>query len=70
MPPIVSQLLIEMDRKDEQSGRMEKIYEELRKAYCQFTLLANRHSSKPGCLSKQESENDTESGKPGYSLRT
>ncbi|XP_022131815.1 CSC1-like protein RXW8 isoform X2 [Momordica charantia] len=60
-----AELLIEMDRKDEQSGRMEKIYEELRKAYCQFTLLANRHSSKPGCLSKQESENDTESGKPG-----
>ncbi|XP_008220418.1 PREDICTED: CSC1-like protein RXW8 [Prunus mume] len=31
----VSEILMEMDRKDEQSGRMEEVYEQLHSAYCQ-----------------------------------
>ncbi|BFG18201.1 hypothetical protein CerSpe_044750 [Prunus speciosa] len=31
----VSEILMEMDRKDEQSGRMEEVYKQLHSAYCQ-----------------------------------
>ncbi|CAB4296727.1 unnamed protein product [Prunus armeniaca] len=31
----VSEILMEMDKKDEQSGRMEEVYEQLHSAYCQ-----------------------------------
>ncbi|XP_050225929.1 CSC1-like protein RXW8 isoform X2 [Mercurialis annua] len=35
------QILIEMDRDDEQSGRIEEIYTKLRSAYCQFPITAH-----------------------------
>lgn len=68
------QVLIEMDRKDKQCGRMEEIYQRLRTAYCQFTLLSKRDTSTSGCSSSHDSsENsvtDAESAKPGYNLTT
>ncbi|XP_057973970.1 CSC1-like protein RXW8 isoform X2 [Malania oleifera] len=36
-----AQVLIEMDRQDEQSGRMEEIHQQLHSAYCQFTLTSH-----------------------------
>ncbi|XP_038885520.1 CSC1-like protein RXW8 isoform X1 [Benincasa hispida] len=63
-----AEVLIEMDRKDEQCGRMEEIYRRLRTAYCQFTLLAKRDCSTWGCSSSQDTENsvtDAESARPG-----
>ncbi|KAF9613792.1 hypothetical protein IFM89_011516 [Coptis chinensis] len=38
---ISAQDLIEMDRRDERSGRMEDIYEQLQSAYCQFSLISS-----------------------------
>ncbi|XP_059633598.1 CSC1-like protein RXW8 isoform X2 [Cornus florida] len=35
-----AQVLMEMDRQDEQSGRMEEIHKQLRSAYCQFASLS------------------------------
>ncbi|KAG2692443.1 hypothetical protein I3760_08G054500 [Carya illinoinensis] len=35
---IPAEVLIEMDQKDEQCGRMEEMYQKLRSAYCQFTI--------------------------------
>lgn len=64
-----AEVLIEMDRKDKQCGRMEEIYQRLRTAYCQFTLLSKRDTSTSGCSSSHDSsENsvtDAESAKPG-----
>ncbi|XP_015575724.1 CSC1-like protein RXW8 isoform X6 [Ricinus communis] len=34
-------ILIEMDRDDEQSGRMDQIYQQLHSAYCQFPITAH-----------------------------
>lgn len=34
-------ILIEMDRQDEQSGRIEEIYQQFHTAYCQFTLTSH-----------------------------
>ncbi|XP_023002591.1 CSC1-like protein RXW8 isoform X1 [Cucurbita maxima] len=66
-----AEVLIEMDRKDEQCGRLEEMYKKLRTAYCQFTLLAKRDTSTSGCSSNHNNENsiiDTESAKPGKPL--
>ncbi|KAJ1383216.1 putative CSC1-like protein RXW8 [Sesbania bispinosa] len=38
-----------MDRRDEQSGRMKEIYEQLHSAYNQFSLVPHA-SSKPECF--------------------
>ncbi|XAR62009.1 hypothetical protein NMG60_11016580 [Bertholletia excelsa] len=37
-----AEVLIEMDRRDEQSGMLEEIYQQLRPAYCQFAS-ASKH---------------------------
>ncbi|KAK6245870.1 CSC1/OSCA1-like [Theobroma cacao] len=64
-----AQVLIEMDRQDEQWGRTEEIYSRLRSAYCQFPLIThdvptvgNSHQE------DQESSQDPESLKPGNQL--
>lgn len=70
---LILQVLIEMDRKDEECGRMEEMYQQLRTAYCQFTLLAKRNTSTSGCSSGHDSESNVtelESARPGYSLTT
>ncbi|XP_044475681.1 CSC1-like protein RXW8 [Mangifera indica] len=36
-----AQVLMDMDRRDQQAGRMEEIYEQLRSAYSQFRLTQN-----------------------------
>lgn len=63
------QVLIEMDRQDEQWGRTEEIYSRLRSAYCQFPLIThdvptvgNSHQE------DQESSQDPESLKPGTTV--
>lgn len=38
-----------MDRKDEQDGGMEEIYQQLRSAYCQF-MVQSHESCRSGCL--------------------
>lgn len=35
------QVLLEMDRRDEQSGRMEEIHQQLHSAYCQLPLTSH-----------------------------
>ncbi|KAL0558116.1 hypothetical protein IC582_006681 [Cucumis melo] len=63
-----AEVLIEMDRKDEECGRMEEMYQQLRTAYCQFTLLAKRNTSTSGCSSGHDSESNVtelESARPG-----
>ncbi|KAJ6335328.1 hypothetical protein OIU76_007406 [Salix suchowensis] len=37
----VAQVLIEMDRRDEQSGRMEEIHQQMHSAYCQLPLTSH-----------------------------
>lgn len=37
----VAQVLLEMDRRDEQSGRMEEIHQQLHSAYCQLPLTSH-----------------------------
>ena len=60
------QTLIEMDRKDEQSGKMEDIHRQLRAAYYQFTV-ASHELCKFECLSHgaQKSSPDPKNVKPG-----
>ncbi|XAR62011.1 hypothetical protein NMG60_11016582 [Bertholletia excelsa] len=41
-----AEVLIEMDRRDEQSGMLEEIYQQLRPAYCQFALASEHLSNK------------------------
>lgn len=33
-------MLIDMDRRDEHSGKLEEIYDQLHSAYCQLNLLS------------------------------
>ncbi|GAY48041.1 hypothetical protein CUMW_108910 [Citrus unshiu] len=37
---IAAQVLMQMDQQDEQGGRMEEIYQQLKFAYCQFRLIS------------------------------
>ncbi|KAJ1442743.1 Calcium-dependent channel, 7TM region, putative phosphate [Sesbania bispinosa] len=55
-----AQILIDMDRRDEHSGRMKEIYEQLHSAYNQFSLMPHA-SSKSECLSQHEDKESTES---------
>lgn len=48
-----TQVLIDMDRKDERCGRMEQIFEQLHSAYCQFTS-----SSQSECFSSHQGERE------------
>ena len=41
MMVIFLQILIDMDRKDEQSGMMEELHQQLHSAYCQFTVTSH-----------------------------
>lgn len=66
------QTLIEMDRKDEQSGKMEEIHRQLRAAYYQFTvasheIVASHELCKFECLSHgaKKSSPDPKNVKPG-----
>lgn len=61
------QVLIDMDRRDEQSGTMEETYQQLHSAYCQFTVNPN-DLFRCGCSSHQEygrNIRDPENVKPG-----
>ncbi|XVE55698.1 hypothetical protein DITRI_Ditri03aG0179200 [Diplodiscus trichospermus] len=71
-----AQVLIEMDRQDEQWGRVEEIYNQLRSAYCRFPIIpqdlsmagSTRHLSMAGGTrhrEDKESSQDPESLKPG-----
>ncbi|KAI4337096.1 hypothetical protein L6164_015550 [Bauhinia variegata] len=51
-----AQMLIDMDRKDEHSGNMEEIYEQLHSAYCQFIVP----SQCPSECSSHHEEKDPE----------
>ncbi|KAK7383270.1 hypothetical protein VNO78_28944 [Psophocarpus tetragonolobus] len=63
-----AQILIDMDRRDEHCGRVEEIYENLRSAYNQSSLMPNS-SSKSECGSHEkdkdsgQSSEDMEKGK-------
>lgn len=61
------QVLIDMDRRDEESGKMEEIYQQLHSAYYQFTLTPH-DLFKSGSSSNHEggdSVRDPENVKPG-----
>ncbi|GAV58004.1 DUF221 domain-containing protein/RSN1_TM domain-containing protein [Cephalotus follicularis] len=58
-----AQVLIEMDRQDEQSGRLEEIHQQLQTAYCQFQL-----TSHDICKRVHDNVQDPESLKPGKEL--
>ncbi|ESR45782.1 hypothetical protein CICLE_v10000536mg [Citrus x clementina] len=51
-----AQVLTEMDRQDEQGGRMEEIYQQLRSAYCQFRLIS-QDLCKSGRMDHQGDQN-------------
>ncbi|KAH9752777.1 CSC1-like protein RXW8 [Citrus sinensis] len=51
-----NQVLTEMDRQDEQGGRMEEIYQQLRSAYCQFRLIS-QDLCKSGRMDHQGDQN-------------
>ncbi|XP_055960235.1 CSC1-like protein RXW8 isoform X2 [Mercurialis annua] len=62
------QILIEMDRDDEQSGRMEEIHTQLRSAYCQFPITAHHFcesvlSSETHQLKSAKDPEEAKSGK-------
>lgn len=60
---IVFQVLIEMDRKDEQCGRMEEIYQQLHSAYCQFKVIS-QELCRSECLNRQgEGDSSLDPGK-------
>ncbi|PON65578.1 hypothetical protein PanWU01x14_115900 [Parasponia andersonii] len=64
---IAAEVLIDMDRQDEQSGTMEETYQQLHSAYCQFTVNPH-HLFKCGCSSHREDRviiQDPENIKPG-----
>ncbi|XP_052731869.1 CSC1-like protein RXW8 isoform X6 [Vigna angularis] len=48
-----TQVLIDMDRRDERCGRMEQIYEQLSSAYCQFSS-----SDQSECFSSHQGERE------------
>ncbi|WVZ21511.1 hypothetical protein V8G54_008833, partial [Vigna mungo] len=48
-----TQVLIDMDRRDERCGRMEQIYEQLTSAYCQFSS-----SNQSECFSSHQGERE------------
>ena len=64
---LVVQVLIEMDREDEQWGRVEEIYNQWRSAYSQFPLISQDLSTagSSGNHEDKESSQDPESLKPG-----
>ncbi|XAR48447.1 hypothetical protein NMG60_11031269 [Bertholletia excelsa] len=41
-----AEILIQMDRKDEQSGKLETIHQQLQSAYCQFASISNSYYDK------------------------
>lgn len=61
------QVLIEMDRQDEQCGRMEEILQQLHCAYCQFTLTSHDLCKASHAISSDDgdSSRDPEDIKPG-----
>jgi len=64
---IVFQVLIEMDRKDEQCGRMEETYGQLQSAYCQFKVIS-QELCRSVCLNHQgegDSSLDPKTLRPG-----
>ncbi|KAH0990109.1 hypothetical protein GBA52_001592 [Prunus armeniaca] len=63
----VSEILMEMDKKDEQSGRMEEVYEQLHSAYCQSPVTPD-DSFNSGHANHHEDRNsiqDPENVNPG-----
>lgn len=61
----VAQVLLEMDRRDEQSGRMEEIHQQLHSAYCQLPLTSHEFcdSVHKLCQDNIRGLEDTKSGK-------
>ena len=53
---ISSQVLTQMDQQDEQGGRMEEIYQQLKSAYCQFRLIS-QDLCKSGHMDHQGDQN-------------
>ncbi|KAL6963142.1 CSC1-like protein rxw8, partial [Sarracenia purpurea var. burkii] len=51
----IAQVLIEMDRKDEENGKMEEIHKQLHSAYCQLASTSNDSS-------KAEPSDDSKNG--------
>ncbi|KAG6784411.1 hypothetical protein POTOM_010103 [Populus tomentosa] len=61
----VAQVLLEMDRRDEQSGRMEEIHQQLHSAYCQLPLTSHEfcESVHKLCQDNIRGREGTKSGK-------
>ena len=53
-----------MDRDDEQSGRMDQIYQQLHSAYCQFPITGHEFCG-PAEPHQHENVKDSEDVKPG-----
>ncbi|KAL5729015.1 CSC1-like protein rxw8 [Ranunculus cassubicifolius] len=62
---ISAQDLIEMDRRDEQSGNLEEIYDGLQSVYCQAAFLSNTESSKESSPTDSLCVPATGDGNPG-----
>ncbi|XP_011017061.1 PREDICTED: CSC1-like protein RXW8 [Populus euphratica] len=61
----VAQVLLEMDRRDEQSGRMDEIHQQLHSAYCQLPLTSHEfcESVHKLCQDNIRGREGTKSGK-------
>lgn len=59
------QVLIDMDQRDEQSGKMEETRQHLRTAYRQFTLIPRELIKPGGCVSRSEEDGTTSSSSSG-----
>lgn len=62
----IRQVLIDMDRRDEQSGAINEIHQQLQSSYCQFPIARNlrqtAQSSQNSCIEVPEPI------KPGFDL--
>ncbi|KAF8404822.1 hypothetical protein HHK36_009711 [Tetracentron sinense] len=67
-----AQVLIEMDREDEQCGRMDEIHQQLNSAYCQLSQLTSHDSSKTEETHREHTRctQDPEDMKPGLAHPT
>ncbi|KAK6938010.1 CSC1/OSCA1-like, 7TM region [Dillenia turbinata] len=64
---VLPEVLIQMDRQDEQSGGMEEIHQQLHSAYCQFTVSSHDiyAASNPDHVEDKDAIQDPENAIPG-----
>ncbi|KAK6937939.1 CSC1/OSCA1-like, 7TM region [Dillenia turbinata] len=65
---VMPDILIQMDRRDEQNGKMGEIHRQLESAYCQFTICSKETSKGPSQdhVEDMHAIQDTEDMMPGF----